>query len=173
MNVSSICGISSHLIEYDEICRTKLRNCLYLLVFLVIAHMILATNWARSYDDVIEWKHFPHNWPFVRGIHRSPVNSLHKGQWRGVLMISLIGAWINDRVNNREAGDLRRHRAYDNIIVMVRKHIDDCKCPSFCMYLRPLLTLIPTWLSKHIQYNMLSEINYPFPNFNGFTVEVC
>ena len=23
------------------------------------------------YDDVIKWKHFLHNWPFVRGIHRS------------------------------------------------------------------------------------------------------
>ena len=24
-----------------------------------------------SHDDVIKWKHFPHYWPFVRGIHRS------------------------------------------------------------------------------------------------------
>ena len=29
---------------------------------------------------------FPLHWPFVRGIHRSPVNSPHKGQWRGGLM---------------------------------------------------------------------------------------
>ena len=26
----------------------------------------------RVHDDVIKWKHFPRNWPFVRGIHRSP-----------------------------------------------------------------------------------------------------
>ena len=26
-----------------------------------------------SHDDVIKWKHFPRNWPFVRGIPRSPV----------------------------------------------------------------------------------------------------
>ena len=32
------------------------------------------------HDDVIKWKHFPRYWPFVRGIHRSPVNSPHKGQ---------------------------------------------------------------------------------------------
>ena len=31
-------------------------------------------------------KHFPRNCPFVRGIHRSPMNSPHKGQWRGALM---------------------------------------------------------------------------------------
>ena len=32
------------------------------------------------HDDVIKWKHFPRYWPFVRGIHWSPVNSLHEGQ---------------------------------------------------------------------------------------------
>ena len=37
-----------------------------------------------------------------------PVNSPHKGQSRGALMFSLIYAWINDWINNREAGDLRR-----------------------------------------------------------------
>ena len=26
---------------------------------------------CNTYDDVIKWKHFPRNWPFVRGIHRS------------------------------------------------------------------------------------------------------
>ena len=46
------------------------------------------------HEDVIKWKHFPRYWLFVRGIHRSPVNSPHKGQWRGALMFSLICAWI-------------------------------------------------------------------------------
>ena len=71
-----------------------------------------------SHDDVIKWKHFPRYWPFVRGIHRSPVNSPHKGQWRGALMISLICVWINGWVNSREAGDLRRYRAHYDVIVM-------------------------------------------------------
>ena len=48
------------------------------------------------YDNVIKWKYFPCYWPFVRGIHRSPVNSPHKGQWRGALMFSLICVWINN-----------------------------------------------------------------------------
>ena len=50
------------------------------------------------------------------GIQRSPVNSLHKGQWRGALMFSLIYAWTNGWVNNREAGYLRRHHAHYNVI---------------------------------------------------------
>ena len=70
------------------------------------------------YDDVIKWTHFPHYWPFVRGVHRSPVNPPHKGQWRGALMFYLICAWINSSVNNREAGNLRRHRGHYDVNVM-------------------------------------------------------
>ena len=72
----------------------------------------------ESHDDVIKWKHFPRYWPFVRGIHRSPVNSPHKGQWRGALMFTLICTRIYGWVNNREAGDLRRYRAHYDVIVM-------------------------------------------------------
>ena len=62
---------------------------------------------------------FPRYWPSVRGIHRSPVNSSHKGQWRGALMFSLICVWINDWVNNRETGDLRRYRVHYDVTVMI------------------------------------------------------
>ena len=54
----------------------------------------------------------------VRGIHRSPVNSPHKGQWRRALLFSLICFWINGWVNNGEAGDLRRHRAHYDVTLM-------------------------------------------------------
>ena len=46
----------------------------------------------------------------------------HKGQWHGALMFSLICAWINAWVNNREAGDLRRHHAHYDDIVMWHCH---------------------------------------------------
>ena len=88
----------------------------------VMACRLLCTKqiptFGEIHDDVIKWKHSPRYWPFVRGIHRSPVNSPHKGQWRGALMFSLICIRINGWVNNREAGDLRRHRAHYNIVVM-------------------------------------------------------
>ena len=63
-------------------------------------------------------QHFPRYWPFVPGIHRPTVNSPHKGQWRGALMFSLIYAWINGSVNNRQAGDLRRPPAHYDVTVM-------------------------------------------------------
>ena len=50
----------------------------------LISQWKLSTMW--KHDDVIKWKQFPRYWPFGRGIHRSPVNSSHKGQWRGALM---------------------------------------------------------------------------------------
>ena len=77
-----------------------------------------------NHDDVIKYKLFPRYWPFVGGIHRSPVNSPDKGQWRGTLMFPLICAWINGWVNNREAGDLRRHRAHYDVTLMITYSID-------------------------------------------------
>ena len=81
--------------------------------------LLTARNIAVNHDDVIKWKHFPRYWLFVRGIHRSPVNSPHKGQWRGAFTFSLICAWINRWVNCRETGDLRRYRAHYDVIVML------------------------------------------------------
>ena len=48
-------------------------------------------------------------------------NSPVIGQWRGTLMFSLIGAWINGWVNNAEASDLRCHRAHYDVTVMTRR----------------------------------------------------
>ena len=71
-----------------------------------------------QHGDVIKWKHFPLYWTFVRGIHRLPMDSPHKGQWCGAWMFSLICAWTNDWVNNRDAGDLKRHHAHYDVNVM-------------------------------------------------------
>ena len=93
----------------------------YLLGFRHLIHEKLAIQYCSSlllHDDIIKWKHFPCNWPFVRGIHLVPVNSPHKGQWRGALMFSLICVWINGWVNNHEAGDLRRHCGHYDVNVM-------------------------------------------------------
>ena len=68
---------------------------------------------------LLVWYPYLRYWHFVRGIHRSPVNSPHKGQWRGALMFSLICAWTNGWENNWDAGDLRRHRARCDVTIMI------------------------------------------------------
>ena len=75
------------------------------------------------------------------GIHLSPVNSPHKGQWRGALVFSSICVWINGWVNIREAGDLKRHRAhyiymvyiiFDTRICRQMRYITGCSFSSVC-----------------------------------------
>ena len=83
--------------------RTEKRFDIYLWIYLTNSKIwyiaIEYFDCNTEHDGVITWKHFPRYWPFVRGIHRSPVNSPHKGQWRGALMFSLIGTWLNSWVN--------------------------------------------------------------------------
>ena len=73
------------------------------------------------HDDVIEWKHFPRYWPFVWGIHRSLVNSPHKGQWRGALMYSLICAlhkWLS-----KQSWGWWHQRVHCDVIVMLKRPV--------------------------------------------------
>ena len=88
-------------------------------IFETAAQDGMQTSIDFIYRMVLWWRHFPRYWPFVRGIHRSPMNSPHNGQWRGALMFSLIRVWINGWVNNRNAGDKRRYRAHYDVIVMI------------------------------------------------------
>ena len=105
---NTVVGIIWYFVVYMHLAATKYHPCDW------YSHLCLET-W---HDDFIKWKHFPRYRPFVQGIHWWPVNSPHKGQWRGALMFSLIYVWINDWVNNREVGDLRRYRAHYDVIVM-------------------------------------------------------
>ena len=98
-------------------------SCLYFTLITQCQHLFSgwqSRNNTTLHDNVIKWKHFPRYWPLGRGIHRSPMNSPHKGQWRGALLFSLICARINGCVNNDEAGDLRRHRVHYDVILMRR-----------------------------------------------------
>ena len=67
-----------------------------------------------TWSEMTEIKLFNQScyWPFVRGIHRWPVASPHKGQWRGALMFSLICAWTNDWPKTGNTDDLRCHRVH-------------------------------------------------------------
>ena len=83
------------------------------------------------HDGVIKWKHFPRNWPFVWGIHRSPVDSLYNGQRRRALIFSLR---LHKRLaNNRDAVDLRLYRAhYDSTAMIWSKSIITIATPIVC-----------------------------------------
>ena len=73
-----------------------------------------------SHDDIDKSKHIPRYLSFVRGIHRSPANSPHKGQWYGAFTIFLVCSWRNGWDKNRDASDFRRHNARYDVSVIVR-----------------------------------------------------
>ena len=106
---------------------------------LIIIIILVSFGSPLWHDDVFKRKHFPRYWSFVRGIHRSLVNSPHKGEWRGAVMFSLICVWINGWVNNREAGDLRHYRAHYGITVMVH----ECLVLGISGAVPNLSTLVP------------------------------
>ena len=148
-----VCAIQKH--EVNLVCRMHLNETNY-----VPGNAVISIH-----DDVIKWKHFPRYWPFVRGIHWSPVNSSHKDQWRGPLVFSLICTWINYWVNNGEAGDLRRHRAHYNVILMLYKSIYPVLCPK--------LTLIYSLRGLHIRITWFSLYGIPIPLFSLYMVSIC
>ena len=104
-----------------------------------------------NHDDVIKWKHYPRYWPFVRGIHRSPVNFTHKGQWRRALMFTLICVWINGCVNNREAGYLRRYCTHYGVTVMSWR----LKSLTHRVFFQQLIEAKATKKGKHHSFALL------------------
>ena len=73
-----------------------------------------STSMIMSSNNVLRY------WPFVQGIHWSPVDSPHKGQWCGALMFSLIDTWTNGWANNQHDSDLRYHHAHYDVTVILR-----------------------------------------------------
>ena len=73
-----------------------------------------------SHDDVIKWKHFPLYWPFVRGIHRSPVTGEFPSQ-RPVTRSFCVFFYLhlNKRLSKQSRRRwFRRHRAHYDVSVM-------------------------------------------------------
>ena len=116
--------------------------------------------------DVIKWNQFPRYWPFVRGIHRSLLNSPHKGQWCGALIYSLICAWINGWVNNGEAGNLRRHRF--PIMTSLQWHCDDCLGG-----MPPRGWLVPPCKSEHPHSSHTFCLRFPVTKQTSNNTHTC
>ena len=95
----------------------------------------------------------------MRGIHRSPVNTPHKGQRRWAFLFSLICAWINVWVNNHEAGDLRRLSDHYDVTVMTIRRIinnDWHQSPNKRVFLRHAVMHVgiakPRWWGKRFRH---------------------
>ena len=115
-------------------------------------------NYHQWCSVELTWRHqmetFSALLAICAGIHLSPVNSPHKGQWRGALMFSLIFAWMNGWVNTREAGDLRCYHAHYDVLVMEFRSISH-QLPkiSILKWITFLLKLQPyVWGTNDLRY---------------------
>ena len=90
--------------------------------------------WTRlSVFPISWWRHEMEVFSALLALYagNSPVtDSPHKSQWIRALMFSLICAWTNSWVNNRDAVNLRRHRAHHNVTLMRLNYL--------CLFLHPL-----------------------------------
>ena len=84
----------------------------------------------KRHNDVIEWKHFPPYWPFVRGIHRSPVNSHHKRPVTRSLCVS-----FDLRLNKRLSKQSKR-RWFEKPLRSFWRHCNAKVLFSVCWYVR-------------------------------------
>ena len=78
----------------------------------------------HKHDDVINGNiALRRYWRLVKGIHRSPVDFPHRGQWGEALVFSVICYWTNSWANNLGADDLRRRCAHYYVTVVNNKAI--------------------------------------------------
>ena len=132
-------------------------------------HKIRTRCMYSLHDDVIKWRHFPRYWPFVRGIHRSPVNSPHKGQWHRALMFSLICVW-NKRLNKQSWGwwfetpscSLWRHRNETTFLFQSRKRV--------FLLLAPQEVVILTTSSIASNENFVN-MTFSFQGYGGYPID--
>ena len=129
------------------------------------------------HDDVIKWKHFPRNWPFVRGTHRDRWIPHTKASDAELWGFSLICAWINRWVNNGEAGDLRRYRAHYDVIVMLTTYHRQTTSLNICFIVIILASShnhIPGNIIEKQQHNEVRDISFLLLLlFKGLIMDGC
>ena len=141
----------------------------------------LTIVYPTVYSDADQRKHQSSaSLAFVRGIHQWAVNSPHKGPvtrkcfhcWRHHGMVQAN--------NPNEKTVALPHwlllTPYDVInrghhwLIIMEDMLHSSWGNPFCWH--DGLNLIPRRIGNHIYYKVWDEIPYPFPNFNGATVEV-
>ena len=87
-------------------------------------------------------------------------------------MFSLICAWTNSWVNNRDAGDLRRYRTHHDVTnvpfwdfpecpgTMLSGHLSNIRKVTFCPYISMLLNVV--WYKNNVQGSYFIEICWKF-----------
>ena len=106
------------------------------------------------YFDVMTWKRFSDYWP-----HKRPAMQIFN-----VFCIASLSKLLNKQLSR--TGDMERYDTHTTWYVVPPS------VNAWGPFYKHGLTFIPAWISNYIHYKDWDEITYPFPNFNGGTVEV-
>ena len=119
------------------------------------------------------------------------LNCCHAPNVRGIFTVSLVqvlphlsrfvSVWVMQWYLNVSDADFINIFSIDIQCVIFQRYC--CSVPEQCFvinaarvrtaYLSGLfLTWISSWIGNYSHYKMWDEITYPFPNFNGVTIEV-
>ena len=134
------CMTDSHLLVSLPQCHChchNMRNRIYVPGKEIVSHSILQDEITYPNPDTYCW-----NWR----AHFFKLNESYCDLWRkwiqqgmmtsskgNTLIFSLICAWTNGWVNNRDASDLKRHRAHYDATVMTNGCIH-VKCITLCWF---------------------------------------
>ena len=132
-------------------------------------------TFPRYFPFVIWWRHQMETFSALLALCAEnspvPVNTPHKGQWRRVLMFSLICGRINDWVNNREAGDLRRYRGHHDVIVMRGIHRSPVSSPQKVQWRRALMhSLNCAWTNSWVNNRDAGELRRHRPHYDDTVI---
>ena len=131
----------------------------------------MTNSFSKWHTDVTKWKHFPRYWLFVWGIHRSPVDSLTKASDAELWCF----LWANGWANNRDADDLRRHRAHHDVNVMETCPFGcchtvwgSCAAETFSKFKKKNLTIWKNWDMRYGERSLVTEtVLYSFSSLPG------
>ena len=128
----------------------------------------------QAHYDVMTWKRFLHYWPFVRGIHRWPVDSHHKGP-----VMRSFGVSFNVSLNkllNKQSRGRWIEKSWLSFDVTVMCSIT----PDWCWYqantegmgsIPAQVLLWPSWISDMIQ-GSAEIIRLPCLQFFPYNYEI-
>ena len=117
---------------------TEKRKFFLINVYVLLSLGVLkSTKMAAMCPVTIKWfmmaywrgKCFSHYWPFVKGIHRSPVDSPHKGPIMRGFGASFVVS-VNMSVSKEFCCRFKTHWHLCDVIVMQRNNISQC---VFCL----------------------------------------
>ena len=136
--------------------------------FIIIRRQSYKIYWHK----ISRWRHQMETFSALLTIcaGNSPVPGefpVHKCQWHGALMFSLICVWINSWVINREAGDLRRYRAHYGVIVMCYDNSKLTRLPGYPRW--PGLPIVKNSVLVIFHKNFLHFLWYNIANTLQYT----